>query len=65
MNLQALKDEFDAHLASMSEAELMASLIEVGCVFDEPWLVSVLETDVQSILGVGVAANSNELALAA
>lgn len=33
MNLQALKDEFDADLASMSEEELQAALEKAGCTF--------------------------------
>ena len=56
--------EFDADLASMSEAELIRALEEAGCSFQEPWIDAFSKVD-SHLDFVTTAANSDQLALAA
>jgi hypothetical protein len=64
MTTAELIAEFDADMASMSQAELIRALEEAGCIFEEPWLDAFSESG-SHFDTVSAAANSDELALAA
>jgi hypothetical protein len=69
MTAEAFQIELDAALDSMSESELLGALMEAGCVFNEPWLDSDLDTETWVSVDDGIAFSAagdyDELALAA
>lgn len=68
MTDEAFQIELDAALDSMSESELLGALMEAGCVFNEPWLDSDLDTEIWvsvDDIAFSLAGDYSELALAA